>query len=146
MRSAVSEAETQTLHATCVAVADQGVLILGGSGKGKSALGLELMAFGARLVADDRTIVTRIGSQIIATCPPHIQGLIEARGIGLLQADPVPQARIRLIVDLDQTETDRLPPKRQQDIFAVPIDLVFSVTSRHFPSGILQLLRAKRVD
>jgi HPr kinase/phosphorylase len=137
---------SKTLHATCVDVEGRGVLIVGASGTGKSGLALELMAHGARLVADDQTIVTREGAKIIASCPPQIQGMIEARGIGLLRADALSQTRICLIVDLDQTETERLPPKRQCDILDVPIDLVFSATSRHFPFGVLQLLRAKRVD
>lgn len=137
---------SKTVHATCVALDGRGVLILGASGTGKSALGLELMAHGACLVADDRTILTRVGTDIIASCPPHIKGLIEVRGLGLLEANPLPQARICLIVDLDQVETERLPPKRQRDLFMVPIDLVFSATSRHFPFGVLQLLRTRRVE
>lgn len=122
------------------------MLILGRSGTGKSALALELMAFGAQLVADDQTIVTRVGSSLIATCPPQICGMIEARGLGLLQADTVAQVRLSLVIDLDCVETERLPPKRQRDIHGVPIDLVFSATSRHFPFGILQMLKAKRVE
>jgi HPr kinase/phosphorylase len=136
----------QTLHASCVALEGRGLLIIGASGSGKSALALELMALGAGLVADDRTILTRVGAEIIATCPPQIKGMIEARGIGLLQAEAIAQARICLIVDLDRRETERLPPKRQHPLFAVPIDLVFSATSRHFPFGVLQMLRTKRVD
>lgn len=135
---------TQTLlHATCVALDGRGVLILGASGAGKSALGLELMAYGARLVADDRTIVTRQGRTLIATCPPAIHGLIEARGLGLLPADPVDRAEICLIVDLDQAVAERLPPKRHHTLLNVPIALVFGATSRHFPFGILQILRKK---
>lgn len=136
---------TETLHATCVALGGRGVLILGASGAGKSALGLELMAHGARLVADDRTLISRAGDQLIASCPPQISGMIEARGIGLLAADPVAQARVTLIVDLDQHEADRLPPKRQRSVLDLPIDLVFGATSRHFPFGILQLLRTNRI-
>lgn len=146
MTSSQAAPLTQTLHANCIALDGRGLLILGGSGTGKSALTLELMAYGCRLVADDRTIVSRVGDDIIANCPQKIQGLIEARGIGVLRADPIAQARICLIVDLDRVETERLPPKRQHPIFAVPIDLVFSTTSRHFPFGVLQMLRTKRVD
>ena len=131
------------LHATCVALDGRGVLILGASGAGKSALGLELMAYGARLVADDRTIVTRQGNTLIATCPRAIHGLIEARGLGLLHADPVDYAEICLVIDLDQVSTERLPPKRHHTLLNVPIALVFRATSRHFPFGVLQILRKK---
>jgi HPr kinase/phosphorylase len=139
------ESET-TFHATCVALGARGVLILGASGAGKSALGLELMAYGAQLVADDQTILTRKGPQIIASCPAPILGKIEARGLGLLAATPLLHAPVSLIVDLDCTETERLPQKRQRELLGVAIDLVFGSTSRHFLFGLLQLLRMHRLD
>ena len=42
------------IHASCVAVRGEGVLILGASGQGKSDLALRLIDRGATLVADDR--------------------------------------------------------------------------------------------
>ena len=44
------------MHATTVALRGRGLLILGPSGSGKSTLALQLMAVGARLVADDGPI------------------------------------------------------------------------------------------
>ncbi|SEN73271.1 Hpr(Ser) kinase/phosphatase [Pseudorhodobacter antarcticus] len=134
----------QTVHATCVAVGGFGILITGASGQGKSGLGLHLMALGAQLIADDQTILTPQGNTIIATCPPPLFGLIEARGIGLLHASPAPHAQIHLVIDLDQTETQRLPPKRSTQLLGVAIDLVFWSTYRHFPYGIMQLARGGR--
>jgi HPr kinase/phosphorylase len=133
-----------TVHATCVAIEGCGVLILGASGQGKSGLGLHLMALGAQLVSDDQTILTRHDAQIIATCPPPLYGLIEARGIGLLRADPIHHAQIGLVIDLGQTETHRLPPNRTTDLLGVAIDLVFWSSDRHFPYGIMQLARNGR--
>ncbi len=140
------DAPSEIMHATCVALQGRGVLILGPSGAGKSALGLGLMAFGAVLVADDRTKLTRHGPDVIASCPPLIAGKIEARGIGILAVASQDSVTISLIVDLGQTETQRLPPKRQVDLLGVPIDLVIGSTSRQFLYGLLQLLRTKRVD
>ena len=134
-----------TLHATCVALGARGILIRGASGVGKSALALQLMAHGAQLVSDDQTILTRHADAILATCPPSLRGMIEARGIGLLAAKPRKTAKICLIVDLDQIETDRLPPKRNTDLLGVPIDLVFGSTSGHLPYGVLQYARAGRL-
>ena len=88
------------LHATCVAVEGRGVLICGPSGAGKSALGLQLMALGARLVADDQVALSRRDGALWAACPPTIRGMIEARGVGLLNADPVEGAEVVLAVDL----------------------------------------------
>ena len=99
----------------------------------------------AQLVADDQTILTRHDDAIFATCPPSLRGMIEARGIGLLAAKPRKTAKIYLIVDLDQIETDRLPPKRNSDLMGVPIDLVFGSTSGHLPYGVLQYARAGRL-
>lgn len=135
----------ETRHATCVAVEGRGLLILGASGAGKSALALELMAYGARLVADDQTILERQNDTVTASCPPQILGVIEARGLGLLAANPVLCAPVSLVVDLDKVEAERLPPKRQCDLLGVPIDLVFAVTSRHFPFGLMQYLRSTRL-
>ena len=64
------------------------LLILGASGRGKSALALGLMAAGATLVADDRThLHARRRRQLVASAPAAIAGLIEARGIGILKAE-----------------------------------------------------------
>ncbi|MEF9600929.1 HPr kinase/phosphatase C-terminal domain-containing protein, partial [Paracoccus sp. PXZ] len=72
------------LHASCIAHRGRGLLILGPSGAGKSTLALEMMAFGATLVADDRTILRREGGRIVADAPDSIRGRIEARGVGIL--------------------------------------------------------------
>ena len=42
------------LHGSAVAFGARGLLILGGSGSGKSSLALRLVQHGAALVADDR--------------------------------------------------------------------------------------------
>lgn len=131
-----------TLHASCVAVQGRGVLILGPSGAGKSGLALQLMACGAQLVADDRTIIRREGDGLIATCPPTLVGMIEARGIGILKASPVAQACVTLVVDLGQTETDRLPPHRTITLLGQEVDLVLRSQNDHFAAAILIYLAA----
>ena len=133
-----------TVHATCVAVAKRGLLILGPSGSGKSALGLALMALGAKLVADDRTILTNKAGTLIAKCPPTIRGLIEARGLGLIHAETLASARITLVVDLGQSETDRLPPFRHTSLCGVTCDLVLGQQTPHFPSFLLAYVMGGR--
>lgn len=135
---------SQTLHANCVSVEGQGVLILGRSGSGKSSLTLELMAHGARLVADDRTVLHRRGEQLYATCPPALVGKIEARGVGLLAAEHLASAPVRLAVDLDRDETDRLPPLRQIDLCGLTLPLFRRTNGPHFPAAILQYLKGGR--
>lgn len=135
---------TATHHATTVALGDRGALILGPSGSGKSGLALQLMALGARLVADDRTILTVVAGRLIATCPPALRGRIEARGIGILNAEPVESAAITLAINLGESGAERLPPQRSIVIEGVTIPLVRGSGSAHFPAAVIQLLRAGR--
>lgn len=129
------------LHATTISIDGQGVLILGPSGAGKSALAIQLMALGAQLVSDDRTIVTKADGMLIASAPSAIAGLIEARGIGLIRtvaAGPMPLA---LVVDLSQEEPDRLPHPHSQTLFDVTLPCLWRVSAAHFAPSILLYLK-----
>ena len=134
----------QIVHASCIAWQGRGVLILGRSGLGKSALAIQLMAYGADLVADDRTELQAHGGVLTARPPATIQGLIEARGLGLLRVPFVPQAQIALVVDMDQTETQRLPPEREISLLGISCPLVLAVPAAHFPAAILCYVKASR--
>lgn len=136
--------ETLTLHATCVAVEGRGCLITGPSGSGKSALALQMMALGAQLVADDRVILTLQNSALWATCPAPLRGMIEARGLGLLNADPLDSAAIALAVDLSQSEPDRLPPQREVVYLGRTVALVLGSDRPHFPAALMLYLRSGR--
>ena len=84
----------QRMHASCVKIADQGVLIIGASGRGKSPLAIGLIGTGGRLVADDQVCLHEAGDTIVATRPASLPALIEARGVGLLNAPMARSARI----------------------------------------------------
>ena len=133
-----------TVHATCVAIAKRGLLIVGPSGSGKSTLGLALMALGAKLVADDRTELFNKTGKLIAKCPVAICGLIEARGLGLIRAPTLASAEIDLVVDLGLTETHRLPPHRNTTLCDVRCDLVLGQQTPHFPSFLLAYMMGGR--
>ncbi len=128
-------------HASCVAVDTQAVLLLGASGSGKSSLALQLMAYGAVLIADDQTEVTVNAGWPVAAAPAAIQGRIEARGVGILAAVPSAPARITLIVDLDTVESQRLPPDRTFRLCGHDLPLLHKSESLHFAPAILQCLR-----
>lgn len=138
--------DTLILHATTVAVDGRGMLFLGASGSGKSSLALQMMALGADLVADNRTIVTRQGGRLVGACPPALGGLIEARGIGLLRAPPAGPAVLVHAVDLDRSETERMPPPRRISFLGVALDLVLGQQARHFPHALYHLLRHGRAE
>ena len=107
------------LHASCVSVQGCGILILGPAGSGKSSLALKLMGFGADLVSDDRTCVTRKSDRLIATCPDTIKGQIEARGVGILTVTPLGCTELSLVVDLGLQIDERLPNDETYEIFGI---------------------------
>ena len=113
------------IHATCVALPEGGVLLRGVSGAGKSDLALRLIDSGARLVADDRTELSRGGDRLIARAPATIVGLIEVRGVGILRLSPdqiAPEATVVLIVDLvDAAGVERLPDATREDLLGVSL-------------------------
>ena len=132
------------LHATCVAWEGRAVLIRGVSGAGKSALGLELMAGGCGLVADDRTELWAGEGRLVARCPPAIRGLIEARGVGILRAEAVEEAEVVVVADLDEAERERLPPWRSVTLLDVTVPLLRKPLNGTFGGPILQFLKAGR--
>lgn len=129
------------LHATVVAWAGNGVLVVGGSGSGKSALALQLMAHGCDLVTDDRTDLLRENDQLIASAPQSIQGQIEARGFGILQAPFVKKAVIVCAVDLNQTEQKRLPERKTKEYLGVTLELFHKTDMGVLPFAVLQYLK-----
>lgn len=136
---------SEILHATSVAVDGRGLLILGPSGAGKSALAIRLIALGAALVSDDRTLVTASAGQLVARCPnPALRGQIEARGLGILGAPSVAEAGLGLAVDLSRPEPERLPPARSVTILGIPLSLVLQVQNDHFPDALMLYLRHGR--
>ncbi len=132
------------MHASCVAVAGRGLLIIGPSGCGKSALALRLMALGAVLVADDQTDLALEGGRLVARCPPVLLGLVEARGVGLLRADALGEAEVTLVADLSQAEKDRLPPRRSITLLGKNVDLVLGAGNPHLPASLLCYLQGSR--
>lgn len=131
----------QTLHASCVAFNNFGVLIIGPSGSGKSGLALQLMALGATLVSDDKTHLSAVDQKIIASAPETIQGLIEARGVGLIRAENVQDVQVSLVVDMSIIEKHRLPPPRCYNVLGQSLALLHKVETDYFSAAILQIAK-----
>ncbi|NPD14677.1 serine kinase [Xinfangfangia sp. D13-10-4-6] len=139
------------LHASSVAIAGRALLILGPSGAGKSSLALRLIAFGAQLIADDRTRICLQGGQLLAACPSDtIRGLIEARGLGILRINPGDLASgplpVALAVDLGRSESERLPPRRHIDLLGYELPLVLRPQNEHLAEGLLALMKGARQE
>src|ERR1700704_5070945 len=99
------------VHASCVAIGRRGVLLLGPSGAGKSDLALRLIDQGAKLVADDRTILFVKRGALHAKAPASIKGLLEIRGVGIVALPVCDSVKIVLAVRLGR-EGARLPHPR----------------------------------
>lgn len=104
MASPHGSANTTTLHGTCLALGGRALLLRGRSGAGKSDLAWRFLSSdttgAARLVADDQVIIAREGTQLIASAPALLAGLLEIRGLGLMHMPVVHRADLVLIVDL----------------------------------------------
>lgn len=134
------------IHASAVAHGGKGLLIIGASGAGKSSLALAMIALGAQLISDDRTDLAERGGALIARPPAALAGLIEARGIGILRLPYLTDAVIAAVVDLDNRETDRLPPRRRMDILGQQLDLIHGAHYLHFPAALMCYLGGTRAE
>lgn len=104
------------------------------------------MGHGARLVADDRVNLRLEAGSVVARAAPNLAGLIEARGIGLLWAEPLQSTRLIAVVDLDRVETERLPPNREIHLLGRRLGLLYRVEGPHFAPALMQFLKAGRRD
>jgi RNase adaptor protein for sRNA GlmZ degradation len=110
----------QLAHATCVALEGRAVLLRGPSGSGKSDLALRLIAEGARLIADDQTVLTLRDGRILASAPASIAGKLEVRGLGIQRVPSLGEAPLALIVDLvGPGAVERLPEGQSEELLGV---------------------------
>jgi len=96
------------LHASAVAIGGRAVLLTGASGRGKSDLALRLIDRGAVLIADDQVQLTVDDLWLLASPPASIAGMIEVRGIGIVEVPWSGGVPVALLVDLDG-QPQRLP-------------------------------------
>ncbi len=146
-------------HGTCVAIKSRGLLIIGRSGSGKSAVALALLGLGCDLVCDDCVClsVEKSGEKgvenseqtdvIIATPPAEAKPMIEARGIGLLNAPLTPltaKTRLIAVVDMDSASDSRLPNREYATLQTTKqtarIDLIRGANQPNLHFALLQYL------
>lgn len=134
-------------HATTIAVGDAAAMIVGPSGSGKSSLALQLIGLGAKLVSDDYSRVKVREDGPIVLAPDRLQGVIEARGVGLVNVPWKASARLQLVVDLSRDELARHPASRRlTNIGGYDIDLVLRVDAPYFACALYHLLKSGRYD
>jgi serine kinase of HPr protein (carbohydrate metabolism regulator) len=119
-----SRLSSENIHASTVAVDGRAILISGPSGSGKSDLALRLLDRGFTLVSDDRTIVRKVGSKLVASAPDTIKGKLEIRGVGIVEMDTVTDVPVALVVELT-SDIQRLPEDdRERLILGISIPLI----------------------
>lgn len=127
----------ENIHATAVEIDGSGVLLIGGSGAGKSDLALRLISNkNAVLVADDRVDLKAENGRLVASAPKNIEGLLEVRGVGIVKMPFKPSATIELVVAAASNE----------DIQRYPKECFFKNQNVRVPSFLLDLFEPSAPD
>lgn len=114
--------QANQIHATCISLDGIGLLLRGPSGSGKSDLALRLMEHSAQLIADDRVDLSQEDGVLIARAPDRLSGLLEVRGVGIIEVPYAPSARVWGLIDLvKRAEIERLPDNRTEILSGVKI-------------------------
>ena len=108
-----------TMSGVLLNVYGVGVLLVGESGMGKSETALELIRAGHVLISDDRVDVQHIHNDIYGHAPDILKGLLEIRGIGIIDVEKMfgasalsDETQIDLVISLvpfnHEVEYDRI--------------------------------------
>lgn len=112
----------QNIHATSVSLDSKGILLIGPSGSGKSDMALKLIAnYGAKLVSDDRTDITQKGNVIYASAPENIKGLLEVRGVGIINVKNKSRATVKAVFELTSEKIERYPVPQKYQLLGVEL-------------------------
>lgn len=108
------------IHGTFIIYQKQGLLFLGKSGSGKSALAYRLISDGAKLVADD---IVHINCQNFGKARNQNIGLIEIYGLGIIALNPQQYAKTAAIdhIFFNDENFDRIYASRFLNLNEKPI-------------------------
>ena len=107
------------LHATSVAMEDNGVAIFGDPGSGKSDLALRLIDTGATLISDDITVFSKLEKNINLFGIENTKGLLEVREVGIITVPYVEGIKLKLVVRLTDKLIERIPKKNQINLLGL---------------------------
>ena len=109
--------DSASIHASAVLAGRHAVLIRGPSGSGKCRLAFDLILAGraghlpaTTLIGDDRVRLTVRDSELLVRGVDELAGKIEIRGLGIRTVGFAAEGTVGLVVDLNATDAERLPP------------------------------------
>ncbi len=107
-------AEVSSIHGVFLSVYGKGLLMTGESGMGKSEVALELIKRGHLLIADDRVDVSRVHNKIFGQAPKILSGMLEIRGIGIIDvtkmfgaSSVLPKKEVDFVVHIEKWDDQR---------------------------------------
>jgi hypothetical protein len=137
-------ASSALVHATSVVLGkacapfggavDGAVLLLGGSGSGKSDVALRLIGMGAQLLSDDQTVLFAESGQLLAEAPRSLYGRMEIRGVGVVGLEAAKRARVILAVMLDAEGGIPRLPEALRYALPEPLGAVEAPALLHLPA------------
>lgn len=106
---------TTRVHGVLLEVYGLGVLLIGGSGVGKSESALDLITRGHSLVADDRVTVKRYpNGELMGSCAEGLRHHMELRGLGIINVQDLfglaavrERKTIDLVVELEHWDESK---------------------------------------
>ncbi len=97
---------------------------------------------GARLVADDYTVLVRDRDRLLAQPPATIAGRIEVRGIGIVDMPHVDRVPVALVVCLTEAVERLADPRADRKIAGVAVpEIALSAFEASAPIKVEWLLR-----
>jgi serine kinase of HPr protein (carbohydrate metabolism regulator) len=145
--------DVDTIHSTCVAIGQHGVLIRGPSKAGKSDLALRLLhtplpvVWGpVRLVSDDRVCLSVENACLVAHTAPNLEGKLEVRGIGIVPVETLTRISVQLVVDgVVHGEIDRMPDDSKRNVMLLSCAVPRFRLELTEPSAIAKVLTALEI-
>ncbi|MCJ8056538.1 HPr kinase/phosphorylase [Shinella curvata] len=109
------------VHATAIVIGTTGLLFIGPSGSGKSAVALHSIeeargrGLFAAMVSDDQVLVSEANGRLISRAPKSIAGLVEVRGAGIVTVETIEAAVLHRAIRLMEAPfAERLPPGEER--------------------------------
>lgn len=138
------------LHGTLVSHNGVGCLLLGAPGTGKSRLGVEIMAFGGRVVADDLVVLRLMSGMLMGGPPKELMGIVEMRGVGLNKIpDTVSQHVVHMVIELNTDLNIPVPTSNTREFEGVELPYFVlpphPYTSALYVAAVMRAVLDKRI-